>query len=65
MGIPKQMKQYLSPKELAQYINVSIHTIYYWIATRQIPFVKLGRLIRFNLAEIQEWLKSKKVEPEF
>lgn len=51
-------KQYLSVKELSQYMGISIHTIYLWIQLKKIPYVKLGKLVRFNLTEINSWLKG-------
>lgn len=56
-------KQYLSPKELSQYMGVSVHTVYLWIALRKIPYTKIGKLVRFNSAEIDAWLKLQHVEP--
>jgi len=55
-------KQYLSVKELSQYMGISVHTIYLWIQLRKIPYHKIGKLVRFNLMEIEAWLKEKKVE---
>ena len=54
--------KYLSPSELAQYLSVSIHTIYLWTSTKQIPFFKLSRLTRFEKNEIDRWMRTKKVE---
>jgi hypothetical protein len=31
------------------------------VARRKIPFVKIGRLVRFDLAEIEAWIKEQKV----
>ncbi|MBU4311796.1 MAG: helix-turn-helix domain-containing protein [Candidatus Omnitrophica bacterium] len=55
-------KKYLSPSELAQYLSISIQTVYLWTSTKQIPFLKLSRLIRFDKDEIDLWMRTKKVD---
>jgi len=56
-------KKYLTPVELAEYLNISIHTVYLWTSTRQIPFFRLSRLTRFDKDEINQWMENKKIEP--
>ena len=51
-------KRFMNAEELAAYIGVSQHTIYWWVATRKVPHSKLGKLVRFDSVEIEEWLKS-------
>jgi len=52
----------LSPQKLAEYLGVSVGTIYGWIFRKTIPYLKIGRLVRFNSVDIDEWLKHKKIE---
>jgi len=44
-----------SIRELAEYLNESVSTIYYWVHTRKIPFVKRGRRLQFKISEILKW----------
>lgn len=55
-------KKYLSPKDLAEYLGISLRTVYLWTSLRQVPFYRLGRLTRFSKIEIEIWMKNKKVE---
>ncbi len=56
-------KQYLSVKELSQYVGISVHTIYLWIQLKKIPYYKInGKIVKFNLPEIEEWLKEQRFE---
>ena len=48
----------LDIKETAQFLNVKQGTIRYLCFTRKIPFIKVGRLVRFNLSELKLWLES-------
>lgn len=57
-------KQYLSAKELSQYVGISIHTIYLWIQLKKIPYYKInGKIVKFSLSEIEQWLKEQHINP--
>ncbi len=45
-------------EETAKYLRVSNKTIYDWVHKRQIPFLKLKRLLRFSPNEIAKWLSN-------
>lgn len=55
-------KRFLGTDELSQYLNLSINTIRSWIWQKKIPYCKMGRLVRFDLKEIEVWLKEHKIE---
>ncbi len=38
----------LTVKELAGLLRVSTHTIYYWVSRSEIPYVKVGKHLRFD-----------------
>jgi excisionase family DNA binding protein len=41
---------------LSIYLNIKIKTIYAKVAAGEIPHYRIGRLVRFRLDEIDEWL---------
>ena len=49
----------LTVKELAEWLNTPIKTIYKWVSERKIPYLKLGKLLRFDRAIIQAWLSER------
>lgn len=51
--------QLFTIESLANFLNVSPATIRDWVYKRQIPFKKLGRLIRFHPLDIQKWLNER------
>lgn len=55
-------RRYIGPKEIAEYLGFSIDTIYDWIYRKKIPYYKMGRLVRFDLREIEKWTQDKRVE---
>ncbi len=64
MNITKAMNQRLiNPKELSDMLEISVNTVYSWVSQRKIPFVKCGRLTKFDVRKIDEWIE-KNSEPE-
>jgi len=55
-------KRLININELSEYIGLSISTIYSWVSQRRIPFVKCGRLTKFDLQRIDEWIEESSVE---
>jgi len=55
-------KRLININELSQYIGLSTSTIYSWVSQRRIPFVKCGRLTKFDLERINDWIKESSVE---
>ena len=49
--------RWLSVEEIAQYIGVSRDTVYNWIKGKNMPAHKIGRLWKFKLEEVDEWVK--------
>jgi excisionase family DNA binding protein len=54
-------RRLLTVKQAAQYLAVSISTLYGWVWQQRIPFVKLGRALRFDLAELEQFIDSNRV----
>ena len=50
----------VSLEEIAKYLGVSKDTIYLWISNKELPAYKIGRLWKFKISEIDEWVKSGK-----
>jgi len=45
-------------QEAAKFLAVSKSTLYGWVWQRRIPFVKVGRSLRFELGELQKFVHS-------
>ncbi len=57
------VRRLISIKEAAAYTGLSVHTLYTMVSQRRIPFVKVGRSLRFDLALLDEWIKQHTVMP--
>ena len=55
-------RRYLGIKELAQYLGIREGTLYVWVCHRKIPYVKVGRLVKFDLQKIEKWIAENSVE---
>lgn len=49
--------RWLSIKEICAYLGVSDDTVYRWIKFHDMPTHKMGRLWKFKINEIDEWVK--------
>jgi len=45
-------------EELSRILSISVGSIYNLVSRRRIPFVKIGRRIRFDLGDISRWVKG-------
>lgn len=50
-------------REVAQYTGLSVHTLYTMVSQRRIPYVKAGRLVKFDLKAIDTWIERHSVKP--
>ncbi|MEO0124516.1 MAG: helix-turn-helix domain-containing protein [candidate division WOR-3 bacterium] len=55
------MTKLIDIQTLSVLLSVKQKTIYDWVHKNAIPYVKLGRLVRFDENEIKRWLENKKV----
>lgn len=45
-------------KEIQDHLGVGRETILQWIAKRNMPAYKVGRLWKFKISEVDEWIRS-------
>jgi len=50
--------------QLAAHLGVSIHKLRRDVMNKKIPFVKIGRSVRFDPVTIQRWLEDNTNHPE-
>jgi excisionase family DNA binding protein len=48
-------------KAVVELLGVKEKTLYSWVNQRKIPYVKVGRLLRFDLSKVEEWIKENSV----
>lgn len=57
------MRKLIPIQQAAQYTGLSPHTLYTMVSQRRIPYVKVGRLVKFDLDLLDKWIKQHTVMP--
>ena len=57
-----EKKQLLSIQEAADYLGISLYTLYGWVNMKKLPYFKIGRFVKFDLNHLNSWIETKKVE---
>ena len=52
--------RYYSMPEICKYLGISRDTALRWIATKNMPAHKVGRLWKFKVSEVDAWVKAGK-----
>lgn len=47
--------------DVVKKLGVSKPTLRLWIQNKSIPFVRVGKLIRFESTDLNRWIESRKV----
>lgn len=58
------MTRYLTYREAADFLRVPIGSLRSMVHAKTIPHVRIGpRTVTFELADLERWLESRKVQP--
>jgi len=51
----------LTQKEMAEYLGTTVGSLNTWRCQNRypIPFIKVGSLVRYNLDDVNKWLKTR------
>ena len=52
------IEKWVTLKEIQAYLGVVRETILQWIAKRNMPAYKMGRLWKFKISEVDAWVHS-------
>lgn len=56
--------RWVSVEEIAEYLGVSKDTVYGWIAKKDMPAHKIGRLWKFKIDEVDDWVRRGKASDD-
>lgn len=57
-GRPASFERWSSVEEVCAHLGVARDTIYRWIATRGMPAHRIGRLWKFKISEVEQWVRN-------
>lgn len=52
------LKDLMTPEELCSLLKVKKQRVYEWVHLGRIPYIKVGRFLRFSRTQINEWLEA-------
>lgn len=64
MNDNKLPENWVSTKEIAQHLGVTVETIRNWIKKETIPCHKVGKLWKFKISEVDAWVVSGQAKEE-
>lgn len=50
---------WVKKKEIAEHLGISLRTVNYWMRRGELPYVRMGRAIRFKISLIDETLRRR------
>jgi excisionase family DNA binding protein len=50
---------WVSVDEVAKHLGVAKDSVYRWIESRALPAHRIGRLWKFKLTEVDEWVRTR------
>lgn len=53
-------ERWVSVDEIAEHLGVKKDTVYKWVARKKMPAHKVGRLLKFQIKEIDKWVREGK-----
>ena len=51
-------ERWLSVEEIAGHLGISKETVYRWLEKKKIPAHRVGKLWKFQVREVDEWVRS-------
>jgi excisionase family DNA binding protein len=57
IGEVQMIEPWLSVEKIAEHLGVTRDSIYRWIDTKGLPAHKIGRLWKFKVSEVDEWVR--------
>lgn len=52
------VEPWVTLQDVAKHLQVAEDTVHRWIAKKSMPATKAGRVWRFKLSEVDEWLRT-------
>jgi excisionase family DNA binding protein len=59
-----KQEPWVSVDEVVRHLGVAKDTIYRWIEAKGLPAHRVGRLWKFKLSEIDEWVRAGGADPD-
>lgn len=51
-------KRLINIRDLSEMTGVAVDTLYRWVSMKKVPYVKVGRLTKFDVEAVDQWIKG-------
>ncbi len=58
----KGVTHLMDVQQTANYLGLSVGTIYQWRSQHKIPYIKVGRKLKFKKDQLDQWLADRTVQ---
>jgi excisionase family DNA binding protein len=62
--VESRIKKLLTTEQAAKYLTIKPWTLRAWVSQRKIPFVKIGRCVRFEQSALDNFILKNSVLPD-
>ncbi len=52
--------RWLSVDDIAEHLGIKKDTVYKWVRKKNLPVHKMGKLLKFQIEEVDQWVKEGK-----
>jgi excisionase family DNA binding protein len=52
----RSLPRFITKKEIAHHLRIGVRSIDNWMVQGLIPYIKIGRAVRFNIQQVEEHL---------
>ena len=63
MSAAFEAKRLLSIAEASVYMGISKRTLHRMIQRHQIPFLRIGRLVKLDINQMEKWISKRSIQP--
>lgn len=55
-------KRLITVQEASEYLGITVSTLYHWVNQKKIEYIKIGRLVKFDIRTIDRFIDNNRVE---
>ncbi len=59
----KRVSHLMNIQEAAEYLGLTVGTMYQWRSQHKVPYIKVGRKVKFKKDQLDQWLATRTVQP--
>ena len=57
-----QVEKWVNLEDVAKHLSISQDTVRTWITEGKLPYYRAGKIYKFKISEIDEWVREGKIQ---